>query len=128
MGDAMANKDYLTNIIRRYTKAGEKVIVFSDVNGTIVWDDTVSGKSSAEVLMMTMFRFVEVRPQAGFDFIWDNKPPVKVEKRITLRQLVSDIANKDNEFYQAFWNDADCKRFLAELFFKGCDIGFLHDP
>jgi hypothetical protein len=126
--DAMANVDYFTSIIRKYSKEGEKLIVFSDVNGTIVWDDTVSGKSGADVLMMTMFRFAEVRPKAAFDVTWDSQPPVMVDKSTTLRQLVSDIANKDNAFYQAFWCEANCQRFLTEICGGGnCELGWFQD-
>jgi len=124
--DAMANEDYFTSIINKYSKPGEKLIVYADVNGTLVWDDTVSGKTEAEVLMMTMFRFAEVRPRAEFHFAWEQRSTVRVSKPVTLRQLVSEIANGDNDYYQQFWTSSNCEKFLKSIC-EVADIGWLYD-
>merc|ERR1711879_912686 len=73
-----------------------------------------------------MFRFAEVRPRAAFDFAWDEQPPVHVEKPVTLRHLVNEISNDDNEFYKLFWTITTCNRFLTELH-KVADIRWLQD-
>mmetsp|Transcript_93871 Transcript_93871/g.297953 ORF Transcript_93871/g.297953 Transcript_93871/m.297953 type:complete len:450 (-) Transcript_93871:64-1413(-) len=124
--DAMANTDYFLSIIKRYSEPGEKLIVFFDVNGTLLWDDTVSNKGMAEVLLSTMFRFTEVRPREPCDFSWEGRPPVRLEKQVTLRQLVSEISNKDSEYYARFWNQDTCSRFLQELSAQA-DLGWLND-
>lgn len=125
--DAIANPDYFTSIIHSYAKPGEKLLVFADVNGTVVWDDTVRGKGAGEVLLGTMFRFAEVRPgPEGFAFGWEDKPPVLVEKNEDLRGLVNRISNKDNDFYQRFWTLATCREFLDKLS-QSAKIGWLRN-
>lgn len=113
--DAMAHLDYFQAIISRYAQPGERLIVFSDVNGTIVWDDTVRGKDMSEVLLSTMFRFAEIRPRAAdgpLDFVWQDKPAISVAKPEDLRGLINRISNKDNDFYQAFWTLQTCEKFV----------------
>lgn len=113
--DAMANLDYFQAIIGRYAQPGETLLVFADVNGTIVWDDTVSGKDMKAVLLATFFRFAEVRPRLSdgpIDLVWQDKPMVTVEKPEDLRGLINRLSNKDNEFYHAFWNLQTCEQFV----------------
>lgn len=124
--DAMSNRDYFSSIVQKYAKPDEKLLVFFDVNGTLLWDDTVSGKGMSEVLLSTMFRFAEVRPRDASDFTWDDRPAVHLDKRMTLRQLVSEISNKDADFYTRFWNNANCSHFLRELAAQA-DFGWQND-
>lgn len=123
--DAMANLEYFTSLIVKYANPGEKLIIYVDVNGTLVWDDTMAGKGTADLLLSTMFRFVEVRPRNadGYEIEFGGKPPIKVTKPTALKQLVSDLSNKDNEFYQAFWCLSTCRQFMEEVM-KVAKIGW----
>mmetsp|Transcript_26354 Transcript_26354/g.61468 ORF Transcript_26354/g.61468 Transcript_26354/m.61468 type:complete len:428 (+) Transcript_26354:127-1410(+) len=115
--DAMSNHDYFTSIISKYSKDGEKLIIYMDVNGTILWDDTIMSLGQEEVLLSTMFGCIEVRPSASSDFVWNNERTVKLEpeKPRTLKQLVHDLADGDKAFYKGFWTPAHCANLLADL-------------
>jgi len=115
--DAMSNPDYFANIISRYARAGEKFIVFMDVNGTILWDDTIMNLGQEEVLLSTMMGCIVVRPHAALDFIWDARRTVRLElnKPKSLKELVHDLSGGDTSFYRCFWNTANCKRLLEDL-------------
>mmetsp|Transcript_14955 Transcript_14955/g.41365 ORF Transcript_14955/g.41365 Transcript_14955/m.41365 type:complete len:275 (+) Transcript_14955:110-934(+) len=115
--DAMSNPEYFTDIIKRYAQVGEKLIIYMDVNGTILWDDTIMCLGQEEVLLSTMFGCIEVRPWASFAFAWDTQRTVRLElgKPKTLKQLVHDLANGDMRFYRSFWSSASCVRLLSEL-------------
>lgn len=117
--DAMANADYFMEIILKFAEPGEKLIVYVDVNGTLVWDDTMAGKGTPEVLLSTMFRFAEVRPKAGkptdgVEFPWLGLPPVKIKTPQALKQVVLTLSRNEAE-YAAFWSVETCRRFLKEL-------------
>lgn len=116
--DAMTHPDYFIQIISRFARPEEKLLVFADVNGTVVWDDTVIGKTSADVLLSTMFTFAEVWPRTSespANFTWESKPSVSVEKRQDLRSFVNQIANKDEDWYRNFWHCNKCEAFLDAL-------------
>jgi hypothetical protein len=116
--DAMTHTDYFMDIITRYSKPGEQLLVFADVNGTIMWEDTVRGKDVSTLLLGTMFRFAEVRPRASdiqVDFGWEEKPPVPVQKPEDLRGLVNRISSKDNDWYQQFWSLTTCEKFINAI-------------
>merc|ERR1712007_339596 len=69
--DAMEDKAYFSSIIQTYAMPDEKIIVYMDVNSTIVCNDTVQGKDLAQSLMGTMFEFVEVKGKTlPFDLEW----------------------------------------------------------
>jgi len=115
--DAMEDKDYFCNIVRKYAEPGEKIIVYMDVNSTIVANDTVQGKGVDQSLLSTMFEFIELRPsaQAGFDFYWDSFPPVRIEKPQSLKTIVKDATASDNAAYNAFFTEERCMQFFQEL-------------
>lgn len=115
--DAMSNPDYFTSIIERYAEAGEKLIVYMDVNGTILWDDTIMNLGQEEVLLSTMLGCIQVRASAAHDFKWDSERTVRLEldKPKSLKQLVHDLSDGDKSFYRTFWNTQNCTRLLEDL-------------
>jgi len=118
--DAVTYPDYFVELIDRYAKPGEKLVVFMDVNGTILWDDTVRGKDMPAMLWNTMFRFCEVRPKRNASgeyptFIWGDKPAVVLEQTEDLRTLIHRISNRDNDWYQSFWARSSCESFVNAL-------------
>lgn len=113
--DAFGNPDYFSKIISQYSKPGEKLIVFMDVNGTAVFEDTINGKSASDNLLSIMFSQLEVRPDEPFSFAWGSQPPVTIEKPTELRQIVKQISNKDQEFYRNFWSYESCHDLVEQL-------------
>jgi len=114
--DALTDKDYFTNIIRRYARPQEKILVFMDVNSTIVCYDQVQGKDVAKSLMSSMFELIEVRPSQPFLFKWDGaSEPVMIDKAISLKNLIKQITNSDKAAYAAFFEEETCARLLEEL-------------
>ena len=113
--DAVAHEDYFTSIISKYAAVDDKVIVYSDVNATILMEDTIEGKATSGVLLSTMFALAEVQPGAKFDLEWDSLPVVTVEKQITLKQLVRNVSQKDNDYYHRFWSNDSCGEFLLKI-------------
>lgn len=118
--DALEDREYFMKIIRRYALPGEKIVVFMDVNSTIVCNDTGEGKDMSGSLLSSMFELIEATPRSNgssspISFEWDSYPPVKVEKPISLKQLVRQITNNDKEAYAAFFKEQTCLRFLREL-------------
>lgn len=117
--DAMEDQDYFVSIIRRYALPNEKLIVYMDVNSTIVCNDTVQGKDLANTLLSTMLEFVELRPRAPFEFTFDSHQPVKIEKPKTMKSIVKDMTSSSRDAYGAFWTEEKCWRLYAELADKG---------
>jgi hypothetical protein len=117
--DAMEDQSYFDDIIKRYASPNEKLIVFMDVNSTIVCNDTVQGKDLANTLLSTMFEFVEIRPREAFDLTFDSHPPVRIEKEKTLKQLVKEITKNSHDAYGAFWTEEKCWSLFAEVAAKG---------
>merc|ERR1712176_1388234 len=75
-----------------------------DVNGTILWNDSIMGLGPDELLLGTMCGFTEVRPHAGFDLKWDEQPVVRLERTRGLTELV-----------HAIWCRKTFERLLEEL-------------
>jgi len=125
--DAMTNVDYFTRIISRYAKKGEKFVVYMDVNGTILWNDSIMGYGPHEILLGTMFNFTEVRPRRSFELTWDQQPTVKVEKRQMLKQLINDIAKGDNDVLHCFWKRDVCEKLMV-LLRSSADLGWAGQP
>mmetsp|Transcript_39342 Transcript_39342/g.117702 ORF Transcript_39342/g.117702 Transcript_39342/m.117702 type:complete len:449 (-) Transcript_39342:27-1373(-) len=115
--DAMSNPHYFTSIIKKYAQADEKLIVYMDVNGTILWDDTIMGLGQEEVLLSTMMACIEVRPSASQDFVWESKRTVRLDpdKPKSIKQLVHEISEGDKVFYRSFWSLKTSERLLTEL-------------
>lgn len=117
--DAMEDPEYFADIIRRFAEPDEKLLVFMDVNSTIVCHDTIQGKNIVGTLLSTMFEFVELRPSSPFEIEWDGLPVLKVEKKKTFKQLVKEMTVKRHDVYSGFWTEATCSRFFAEMASKG---------
>lgn len=113
--DAIEDKGYFSSIIARYTKPNEKIIIFMDVNSTIVCNDAVQGKDLRGTLMSTMFEFIELRPRNACEFVWDGSPTVKLEKPMLLRSLVKELTKASAQAYSQFWREATCRKFIDEI-------------
>lgn len=117
--DAMEDPEYFAKLIDKYSSAGEKIIVYMDVNSTIVCNDTVQGKDLSGTLLSTMWELIELRPTSPFDLIWNDTAPVHVDKTKSLKQLVKEITSSSHEAYGAFWTEANCWKFFEELASRG---------
>lgn len=113
--DAMEDEHYFTKILENYALPGEKLVVFVDVNSTIISVDSASGKDMSSVLLGTMFEFITVSPPENFSFEWDSRPAVKIEKTMTLKQLAEKIAGDDKKYYGEFYTYENCVNFLRSL-------------
>lgn len=115
--DAVAHRDYFTSIITQYSEPGETIVVYTDVNATILMEDTLEGKGVSEVLLTTMFALADVYPATSLDIAWESQPPftLQAHKSITLKQLVHDMSMKDASFYNRFWGRYNCKELLSYM-------------
>jgi hypothetical protein len=113
--DAIEDPDYFTRIVKEYSAPGEKVVVFMDVNSTIVCNDSVQSKDLSASLLSTMFELMELSPKAGFEFAWGSCPPVSVQKKQSLKKLVKDITASNSDAYRSFFSEATCCGFMSEL-------------
>lgn len=113
--DALSDKNYFTNIISRFANYHEKILVFMDVNSTLVCVDTVKSKFSDEILLSTMFGLIDLKPRDAFDFVWDCQIAVKVDKPMTLKQIAKKITKDNHGYYNTFYMYENCKRFFTEL-------------
>jgi len=113
--DAIASEDYFADIIRRYTTPNEKLIVFMDVNSTIMCNDTSAGKDIRASLLSVMFELIVVHSPKGVDFAWDAGVQGRVDKPKPLKQLVKELAPGDQRAYCAFWKETTCLRFIEAL-------------
>lgn len=135
--DAMSDPQYFVDIIKRYAKEGEKLIVYMDVNGTILWDDSIMGLGPDEVILSAMFGCIEVRPKSAVDFEWEDDRTSESEPRHwcsstapgnrkfqlvhldqqpqLLKQVVHSMSNGDDKLYHSFWQQKRCERLLREV-------------
>lgn len=121
--DAMIHPRYFNDIIEKYSEPGERLILFFDVNGTILCDDTVASKGVSEILLSDLFRFAEVRPRGPTDFVWGPHPPFRLEEPIGLKDLVHEILSKDNDLYHKFWCFDECHKFVKAVVDAGIPVG-----
>jgi len=128
--DAMSSPNYFTSIIGRYAKEGEKLIVFMDVNGTILWDDSIMGLGPHEVILSAMCACIEFRPRDSVNFVWSDdtgmSKTVKLEKPQKLKQVVNSLSGGDERCYRDFWDLHRCERLIKEISSLG-DIGWTSD-
>jgi len=117
--DAMEDPEYFVKLIERYSDPGEKLIVFMDVNSTIVCNDTVQGKALANTLLSAMFECLEFCPREPYELVFDGHPAVKIAKPKTLKSVVKDVLSDNNEAYASFWTQEQCWRLFAELALHG---------
>jgi hypothetical protein len=113
--DAMEDEDFFIKIITSYAAKDEKVIVFMDCNATIISMDSISGKDMSEVLLGTMFQMLKVEPKEPLELEWDQRPKIKLEKTMDLKQVVKKIAGEDNEYYTHFFKWDNCVKILNSL-------------
>mmetsp|Transcript_9481 Transcript_9481/g.24584 ORF Transcript_9481/g.24584 Transcript_9481/m.24584 type:complete len:464 (+) Transcript_9481:160-1551(+) len=114
--DAYEDPSYFIKIIQRFSHPGEKLIVYMDVNSTIVCNDTVQGKDVGGTLLSTMFEFVEVGPPEALDLNWEGGyEPVRLTKKRTLKQVVKEMTLKNHDLYTHFWEEDICWRLFTEL-------------
>lgn len=113
--EAMSNDDYFTSIIERYARAGEKLIVYMDVNGTILWSDSIMGLGPSELVLEAMYGFAQVRPRRPFEFKWRDQPPIKLERPQMLKQLMHELSDNDKEVFHSFLNTDICCELLQQL-------------
>jgi len=112
--DAMSDVDYFLSIIRRYSEPGEQIIVYMDVNGTILWDDSVIGLSAGGLLLNTLFGFIKIRPHAPGSFAWGADKTVQLTTPQVLSYIVQSLGG-DAKFFRDFWDPHLCCEFLRKL-------------
>jgi hypothetical protein len=114
--DAMEFEDYFTGIINKYTKPGEKVIAYVDVNSTVISVDTRTGKDMSYILLNTLLERIKIRPRgSGFNFDWDGFPSLKVDKPTSIKALAKKMFIENKEFYDAFYTMDNTKKLLESL-------------
>jgi len=117
--DAMEDKNYFLGIVNKYAKPGEKCICVMDVNSTIICTDSVSDKDMSDILLSTMFEFIELVPKDKFEFNFEEKTPLKIDKKISLKQIAKKIAKDDKKYYKSFYDYDRCLRFIDEVLKHG---------
>mmetsp|Transcript_115960 Transcript_115960/g.368823 ORF Transcript_115960/g.368823 Transcript_115960/m.368823 type:complete len:570 (+) Transcript_115960:43-1752(+) len=100
--EAMSNDDYFTSIIDKYSQEGEKLIVYMDVNGTILWSDSIMGLGARELLLEAMLGLAEVYPHEPFEIQWEEQPEVKLSAKTVMKQLMHDISDGDKSIFHLF--------------------------
>ena len=113
--DAMEEESYFVNIISKYMNPGEKALVFMDVNSTIVCVDTITGKSMTEIVLSTMFEFVEIEPTDPCDFVWEGREAVRIDKPISVKHLLKKVAKDDKTFYNTIYGEGKCEEIFSSL-------------
>ncbi|CAE7039146.1 unnamed protein product [Symbiodinium natans] len=118
--DAMEDKEYFASLIAKFADPSEMLVVFMDVNATIVCNDTVQGKDLAVTLLGTMFELMELRPSPpGFTLTWTGLNEIRVEKIQTLKALIKNMTADDHEAYTKFWQEDNCWSFLSHVLEHG---------
>lgn len=117
--DAMEDPEYFTSLIRRFSEPGEYLIVYMDVNSTIMCNDSMQGKDWGGTLLGTLFEFIELRPKEGFDLDFTSTAgtfaALRVDKPKTMKALVKDLCGTNHIGYSAFWTEDICYSFFDEL-------------
>jgi ABC-type uncharacterized transport system auxiliary subunit len=113
--DAIEDRDYFTNIISQYSSLEEKVVVFMDVNSTIICNDSVQSKDLSASLLSTMFELMQINPKTAFDLTWGSCPPVNVQKKQSMKKLVKELTAHDSDLYRSFFSEATCRDFFSTV-------------
>merc|ERR1719150_1336337 len=111
----MDNEGYFVDIVSRYARHGEKLIVFMDVNSTIISVDSVSGKDMSGILLGTMLEFITLKPRKTFSLEWDDRPAIQVDKPMSFKQLAKKIAKDDKDYYGRFYTYENCTRIIRHV-------------
>lgn len=114
--DALGDSSYFFGIVQKYAQAGEKIIVFMDVNSTIMCADTSANKDIGGTLLSSMFELMEIRPTGPIEFAWPAPAdPLRMDKGRSLKQIVKDLTKYDKQAYSSFWTADNCISFLDAL-------------
>jgi hypothetical protein len=114
--DAIQDTGYYEGIIRKYSQPGEKLIIYMDVNGTIMCGDTGVGKDLSAMVLACMFELIIAMPIDGAaEFKWNDRESVKLKKPKTLKALLKDVTAGDIEYKSTFWKAESCVRYMEEL-------------
>jgi len=113
--DAMEDPEYFSKIIQRFTAEGERVLVYMDVNATIMCNDSAQCKESDATLLTTMFEVIEVRPTEPTEFRWESFPAVRLQTAVTLKRIVMDLTSGNKEAYSSFFTLENCMKFFEEM-------------
>lgn len=117
--DAMEDPNYFLEIVTRFSQPDDKILVYMDVNSTIVVNDTIQGKNVVGTLLSTMWEFLELRPSSSFTLHWDGLPNFQVSGPRTFKQIVKEMSHSHHEIYSAFWSESNCWRFFSEMVSRG---------
>ena len=117
--DAIEDAEYFARIISQFSEPTDRLLVFMDVNATIVCNDTVQGKDLAVTLLGTMFELLEFKPERPFDLQYGTLNQIRVEKGKTLKGLIKEMTHDDHEGYTRFWQESTCWGFLSHVVLKG---------
>ena len=117
--DAIEDSHYFARLISQFSEPTDRLVVFMDVNATIVCNDTVQGKGLAVTLLGTMFELLEFKPKAPFDLQFGTLNQIRVEKVKTLKGLIKDMTADDHAEYTRFWEEKTCWDFLAHVLRSG---------
>lgn len=115
--DAMEDPDYFLDIIRSESDPSEHLIVYMDVNSTIVCVDTVSGKDMSHTILSTMSEFLTFTPatkEAVAVEVIDGRVG-EVKKAKALKGIVKDVIGKDLPVYNEFWSEANVSGLITRL-------------
>merc|ERR1711879_944290 len=112
----MANEDYFTSIVNKYTLPGEQILVYMDVNGTIMNKDSIMNIQPHEMLLDKLYDLVETRPPActSFNFQWGDQPSVTVEKPTSVKRILKEVTQGDEARMKSFWNLDTAKKVLEQ--------------
>jgi hypothetical protein len=110
--DAMEFPGYFTDIVQKFSQPGEKSILFMDVNSTILSADSVSDKDMTIILLGTLVEFMTLEPRETFTVEWEDRKPVKVTKKMSVKQLAKKICEGDKTYYDQFYTLANCLKLL----------------
>lgn len=118
--DAIEDQEYFARLITQFSDPSDRLVVFMDVNATIVCSDTVQGKDLSVTLLGTMFELLEFKPKSlPCDLQWRTLNQIRVDKPKTLKGLIKDMTLDDHEAYTQFWAEKTCWDFLAQVLPKG---------
>merc|ERR1712232_1272556 len=115
--DALVNEHYFTSIIDKYRQEGEQILIYMDVNGTIMNKDSIMNIQPHQMLLDKLYDLVEARPNASssFDFQWEDLPQLNVDKPTSIKRILKAITQDDEERMKSFWNRESAKQLLEKV-------------
>merc|ERR1740121_1769221 len=100
-----------------------------DVNGTILWNDSIMGLGPDELLLGTMFGFTEVRPRSSVPFTvtWGEELSVEVTEKLPLKEMLHQLTDGDDRVFHDFWKQDICRAMLEQVT-QHADLGWTGKP